>query len=128
MYKNIIKVRKFVPTDIKTLAQWAAARLFVLTENDLPERGVIVNDCLAGFCYPMSKTAWGIDWVISDPSYGKIEQELSNALIHELCTIAKAEGAQRIVGSSKQQVFEGTGKALGFTMEPQHTFYQKELV
>lgn len=123
-----MKVRRFKPTDVNTLSQWAASRHYALTEDDLPRRGVIVDERLAGFCYPMSKTAWGIDWVISDPKRGKIEQSLSEALISELCTIAKAEGAHRIVGSSKIKIFQGTSVALGFKTELGHTYYQKELV
>ena len=126
-----MRARRYTPADYHVVSSLAASRHLLITERHLPKNGVIITkegrDILAAFCYPMSEMVWGIDWIISDPDL-RMTRPVIQVMSEELSSIARENGAERILGFSGVKLFDEIGTSLGYQTAKGYTYYQKELI
>ena len=122
-----MKIRLINDSDYEMLCGWWKGWGWsdAPSKDVLPDIGVIVNECAAGFLYlTNSKLAWA-NWIVSDKNYrGDDRGEAINTVIMSLEGIAKDNGVEFMYGVIDNKLLVERYKTLGY----KEGSYQRELI
>jgi hypothetical protein len=118
----MLEVRSYNPTDYNMLSVWWNAHKWPpMPEQFLPPTGRVVEingkPVCAGFLYKTDSAFAWLEWLVSDPSSGKMERSQAlDSLIAALISDAQALGFQAIHTSARHPGLIDRYQAHGFVL------------
>lgn len=120
-------VRPYEPKDLDAINRWYVAHgKAPITDDLLPATGAIVDDVAAGFLYSTDSAVSVLDGFVTSPDAPLRRRfEALLGIIDHLSSVAKENGAQRVVGFTRSHGMERLVQRLGFARKGDYSLMVK---